>query len=403
MSWKDKIENGVFKITTGDGKVYKPLWKPGESSKEYNTTAHNFINLEGTLVDRKKPQSSKYPLTLWFQGEDNIEQAAAFLKSADDPRAWEVSHPLYGIINGQPLGIERNDSSLNVTVINVDFWESITEDYPDDDISVQDRIQAKALDVQSAGIKSFSSFKPETANIASMKLATNQTQGIFSKIAGNSKVLFQNAYTTAIKSADNLINAQGTAISKQQELYSLASGFDTPLQRKFKAFKKGLDQLVEVIDSKNDKYLYESMGATAIAAASQSAVNPLEDDYTTRTQIESVVNSLLEMYNGYLQVLDENQVSRYDVENTWNPNAVLQSELNDLIVDTIGNLQVLAFQARQERIVYTEKDTNLIVLVHRYVGLDADDKNIEKFREINKIKNDELFIIMKDRQIKYFA
>ena len=66
MSWKDKIENGVFKITTGDGKVYKPLWKPGESSKEYNTTAHNFINLEGTLVDRKKPQSSKYPLTLWF-------------------------------------------------------------------------------------------------------------------------------------------------------------------------------------------------------------------------------------------------------------------------------------------------------------------------------------------------
>ena len=403
MSWKDKIENGIFKITTGDGKSYTPLWKQGDSSKDYNTAAFNFINLEGTLIDRKKPQSSKYPLTFWFQGEDNIEQAEAFLKSADDPRAWEVAHPLYGTINGQPLGIERNDVDMNVTKISVDFWESITVDYPDDEISVRDRIQSKALNVQALGIKSYSNFQPETADIGTIKLVAAQTQGLFSKIAGMNKVEYQNAYNEALNSADNLISKQAVAISKQQTLFALPSTFENSVARKLKAYNAALVLIPGLITSKNDKYLYETQGSTAIAGACQCAVTPLEGDYITRTQIEAAVDTIVEIYNEYLVNLDANHVSQYSIEKAWNPNAILQAQLNDLVIDAIGNLQVLAFEAKQERIIYTEKDTNLILLVHRYIGLDPEDKNLDNFRKINSIKNDELFLVPKGRKIKYFA
>lgn len=77
----------------------------------------------------------------------------------------------------------------------------------------------------------------------------------------------------------------------------------------------------------------------------------------------------------------------------------MQAQLNDLVIDAIGNLQVLAFEAKQERIVYTEKDSNLILLVHRYIGLDTEDKNLDNFRKINSIKNDELFLIPKGRKL----
>ena len=403
MSWKDKIENGIFKITTGDGKVYKPLYKTGESSLDFNASSYNFINLEGTLVDRKKPQSSKYPFIFWFQGDDNIEQAEQFLKSAKDPRAWEVEHPLYGIINGQPLSIARNDANLNITEIKVDFWESISVDFPDDEISVQDRIQAKALEVQKAGIKSFSTFKPTTANIATMKLAANQTQGSFGDLAGDMQVEYQNVYNTAVKAVDKVVAAQELAISAQQELFTLPLFFDQPIFKKIKAFQSSIMELVESIKGKNDKYFYESQAATAISAVCQCAVNPLEDDYVTRSEIETVADAILKMYENYLQVLDDNQVGQYEVEKTWNPNANLQAELNDLVVDTIANLQVLAFQTQQERVVYAAKDTNLIILTHQFLGLDASDKNLERFRKINNIKNNELFLIRKGRQIKYFA
>jgi len=64
MSWKSKLDNIKFSIKTGDGKEYFPLWKSTEKTKEYNTSSYDFIDVEKSLVERKKPKSSKYPLTL---------------------------------------------------------------------------------------------------------------------------------------------------------------------------------------------------------------------------------------------------------------------------------------------------------------------------------------------------
>ena len=36
MSWEDKLKNTPFRITTGDGKVFTPLWVNGESSVDFN-------------------------------------------------------------------------------------------------------------------------------------------------------------------------------------------------------------------------------------------------------------------------------------------------------------------------------------------------------------------------------
>ena len=124
-TWKEKLENIKFSIKTGDGKTYFPLLKITEKSKDYNSSEYDFINVEGTFVDRKKPRGSKFPLVFYFQGDDNIEQCNAFETSADDSRLWTVEHPFYGIIKGQPTNLKRNDSNYNITEITVDFFESI--------------------------------------------------------------------------------------------------------------------------------------------------------------------------------------------------------------------------------------------------------------------------------------
>lgn len=394
MSWKDKIENGVFKITTGDGKVFKPLYRPGRVSKDYNTTSYNFIGREGTLVDRKKPQSGKYPLSFWFQGEDHVEETEAFMKSADDPRAWEVQHPLYGNINGQPINIEKNDSNLGLTEITVEFWESISVDYPDEEISVRDQIYAQASNVKAAGVKSFSSATPDTGNISIMKQGVTSTRGSFIDLATEQSVAFENAYTTAIKAADKLLSAQDSAIRAQHSVISLPAQFTTPVQRRISAFEDAIGKI-----PKEDKYYYESQAAAGIASACECAVT---GEYITRTEIELVVEVISGVYDEYLKILDENKVGFYEIEKTWNADPVLQQELKSLMTYTVANLQVLAFEALQERTVYTDKESNLIVLCHRYMGVPTDE-NLERFRKINNIKNEELFKVNKDRKIKYFA
>ena len=74
-----------------------------------------------------------------------------------------------------------------------------------------------------------------------------------------------------------------------------------------------------------------------------------------------------------------------------------------LVSFTSKNLFLLSFDARQERLYELTEDSNLIVLTHRFLGLDADDANIESFRKINDIKNDELYRVRKGRTIKYFV
>ena len=59
------------------------------------------------------------------------------------------------------------------------------------------------------------------------------------------------------------------------------------------------------------------------------------------------------------------------------------------------------FGAKKEYIVVVPKDTNVILLTHRYLGLDADDKNIDTFVKTNNIHFNELFSIKKGRMIKY--
>jgi hypothetical protein len=69
---------------------------------------------------------------------------------------------------------------------------------------------------------------------------------------------------------------------------------------------------------------------------------------------------------------------------------------------TVSNLFDLAFDAQQERVVYLPKDSNLVLLTHKYMGL-ANDENMQRFREINNIKLKELFRIKKGRKIKYYV
>lgn len=122
MTWEERIKNITFSIKTGDGKTYFPLFKQNtELDKEFNTSTFEFIKVAGTLVDRKKPQGRKLTLVFYFTGANCITEAEIFEASCDDPRAWKVNHPYYGLISGQPISIKRDDTVLNVSEITVPF------------------------------------------------------------------------------------------------------------------------------------------------------------------------------------------------------------------------------------------------------------------------------------------
>jgi len=403
MSWINRLENIEFTITTGDGKMFKPLWKNGEKSKEFNISKYDFINVEGSFIDRKKASANQYPLIFWFQGEDNIEQCDEFELSANDNRYWTIEHPFYGTIKGQPTNLKRSDKDYNVTEVSVNFWESLTDDYPAAEISFKDEIQSKTNNLNKIAIDfAVENSVPKSSDSKNLLNGIPQLSAKFKPDSAN----FNN-YNAAINksliSASNLISEPFQAYQDFQDLISTPAFFISTVDEKINSYVESYQILAQSIESLFSKYFFESNGASILAGMCLSAINGTDNDFVTRNDIINVNNQINTIYEEYLETLDNNQVSIYEINDSWNANINIQNDLLDLITFTSNSLFLLSFNARQEREFELLKDSNLIVLTHRFVGLDVDDKNIDKFREINNIKNNELYKIKKGRTIKYFV
>ena len=135
MSWLTRIQETKLTITTGDGKEYAPLWKNAVKNVNYNVEGFGFIGIRGTYVDRQEREGRQFPIELYFQGENCIDEANAFELSAEDKRPWKVSHPYYDDLIVQPLNLSFDNSSHNIVKITGTLWETIDKKFPDSSIN----------------------------------------------------------------------------------------------------------------------------------------------------------------------------------------------------------------------------------------------------------------------------
>ena len=402
MDWESRIANNTFSIKTGDGELYFPLFKQNtELEKEFNTSVFEFINVYGTLVDRKKPQGRKFTLVFYFEGNDCITNADKFELSCDDSRAWKVNHPYYGLITGQPMSIKRDDTSLNVTEITVPFYETIELDYPFVNYSPKDNTREKHRQV----LESFGTIDlpfDDAADIPKNQDRVYQIQAEMQGLQdGNTYSDFQNALNTALKAIDKTMEDPLAAFQTIQNFLDLPAMYEQAVLGRVSSYVNVYYRLKTSIETLSDKKNFEGLGGSLIASMGLAMVLPIVGDYFLIRDVFRMRDTLKEIYDDYLETLDSLQVSIYDVTNAYAPNPEAQTNLSSLVQYTLDNLYNLSFEAKRERIVYVDKKTNVILLTHRYLGLDVDDLNIDIFIKTNNIALNELFSIEKGRMITY--
>lgn len=403
MSYYLDLENIEFKIETGDGRLYFPLWRGGSKETEYNTSLFDFINVTGTLVDRKKPKSPFFNLVFWFQGENYLSIAENFEISAADNRPWKVVHPIYGIILGQPLSLKRNDDNINIVEITVPFWESIEADYPFSNFDIKDNTRDKKFQIDSFASFSYTTNNPIAPDdIPKIKISLVDMSGSMKSMQDNSTYSeFQNQLNKGLKAVDNLLQDPFDAIQQVQAFLDLPSTYAQVLEARIASYEAIYARLESTISSVADKKYFESISASLIASYSVALVTPQNGDYILVSDVFNASQKLATLYSKYLAKLDTLKVSIYDVNNSFNPDASVQSELSSLVMYTISNLYKLSFEAKREKIIIVDKDTNPILLVHRYIGLDFNDENLVNFITTNDIKLRELFLIKKGREVRF--
>lgn len=406
MSWIDRINTDLV-ITTGDGKEFRPDWLNANKSKEYNVSEFTFADIPGSLVIRELPKGSKYNLELYFQGENNIEDANEFDESSDDKRAWTISHPYYDLITVQPLSLQRDNTEHNLTKFTISVVETISNENPRTTQDPTDKIIADQSLVSDALTEDFVNNADADIDLINDMNENNDLSFSFGRKIARTDSDFQdyfNSYNTATAAINNGLSDISFAVSTLQSVINAPALFAQDIKVRVKNLEDQFSSLRNIIPSasnRSSKKLYENNAGLLISSLTLALVTNVE--YESRSEVLDYVARVSDMYSSYVSDLDSVQSENSNSNESYMPSYKSQRLLNDLVNYCISNLFDISIDARQERFVILENNDNIVTLAHRFYGLDVDDTTMDQFFESNDLGINDLLTIKKGRTLVYFV
>lgn len=408
MSWIEKVKNNLL-IKTGNGREFNVLWRNATRSQEYNVAEFEFPEVAGTLVRRSKPKGMRYNIEFYFNGENNLDDAEDFRISADDERAWILVHPFYGSLTVQPISLNYDNTTLNVTRVTGSIVETITDDRPKTSDDPKDKIAAEKIVFDDTAAAAFANnVDPEITDINRMTDNNSLAYAV-----GKKKVKLtvdSEAYFNLFNSANTkILNASIEPLAAIRELQSVLNApaiFVDSVRNRLDIFVHQFELLkntIEGITEPNKKRIYETNQGSVVSSMLLAASTPQAGDYGNRNDVYSTIEIILDSYNTYIQDLDGMQTDNGGDPDSFIPDAGSLIALNGLLNYTISNLFNIALDSKQERTLILEHDQNIILLAHRFYGMQPDDSTITAFIAQNEIGINETLQIRKGRPLKYYV
>lgn len=397
MSWINRINNIKLTITTGDGKTYQPLWKNASKSVSYNAEGFDFVGVEGTYVQREKKSGTQYPIELYFTGENCIDESTAFEISARDSRAWVIKHPYYDEIRVQPLSLEIDDSGHNTSKVLVTVWETLTEKFPQQKELPDKQIQVEKLN-SDAIIQDAYEVRPDTSIIQKVTDAVDSIDLAYKPLAATNKQAqeLKQLASAAKSAAIDIVSAPLNFIREVQALINFPFTVAQDVKNKVNQLIDSANALIAIFvrEDSNDVDLatYEALISTTLTEMARVTTDPEEGDLTKRKDVVEILDLLSNKYQDVLGTYDS-------VLYAQDPNIALSVDL--VINDTLSNLNEIAFNSQQERAIFLEKDSNVILLAHRFYG--SGDDNVDRFIDENEISRSELLQVLKGRRLIWYV
>lgn len=405
MSWIERIKHELT-ITCGDGKVYKPNWINATKELEWHAAYFDYPNQDGTFVDRRKKLGVRYNLELYFQGELHLEVSANFEKSLNTRGPLIITHPFYGLLTVQVPKFLVDNSGLNVSKWTGTAIETLVDTGPKTNVDPVDSIAVQKIYADELFAKALL-LPPNTTDINTMTLTNNKCYKLTMPLLTIPKEV--NEYNNLFNKANSAVNvatagpllAMRTTIAMltapARFTISVTNRIDL-LNRQFQT----LQQTVNGLLNPASKQIYQNLAGSIVSSMCFASSIPLVGDFTDSQRSLDIVDTIVEVYNEYVATLDLLQTANGGTPSSFIPNADALIALNQLLNLAISNLFIISLSSRNERSITTEADTNIIVLTHRFYGLDNSDTNMNEMIVNNRIGLNELLQIKKGRKIVYY-
>lgn len=406
MSWIEKIKDQLI-IVTGDGQRFTPNWLSASFVVDYNVAQFEFPELYGSLVKRSQPIGRKYNLELYFQGENHLDTANRFELASRDQRPWTMQHPFYGTLIVQPTSLNFDNTEYNVSKITGTVIETIVDDNPK--VS-NDPIEATKLDkelLDETFIVAFENTEVSSEDILKLKENNKKwyEKGVKILSVPEEFEQFTNAFNQANTFIDSAVATPLQMMRATQSMISQPALFTANVKNRLTQlsdqFNTLRDNIVGIFDVSSKK-IYQNHAGTCLSAMCLASATPLETDYRNSKQVFEIADIIINAMDAYMADLDSLQTDNGGELNSFIPDASSIIALNNLFNMTVSSLYNIGLNARSERSIIIETDTNLIVLTHRLYSLDLFDRNIQELMDNNELGLNGILQIKKNTKIIYY-
>jgi hypothetical protein len=405
MSWLDNLTE-EFLITTGDGLTHRPLWIPTSKDIEFNTVEFEFINKDGALVRRDSKKADRYNLEFYFVGEFHLQEAKRFEDSLVDKRPLTIAHPYHGDLLVQVPSLKRDDSQYNVTKYSGLFIVTISETNPQFTSNPQDEINELGETTLGNLNDAFDEeLSPSDINNLSQRNKRAYENGLKKVTDALQAEEFYNFFNQANAAVTNATQGPLEAMRATQNLITYPSKFTASVKDRFELLTdqfNTLRQVVSVTSDRSTKKMYEHNGGSIMTAFVLSASTPQSLDYKKNKDVFTIIDKMIELFEFYLDDLDEIQTENGGAPESYIPDATALINLSRLVNFTLVNLRNIALGSKMERVIITDKDTNILELTHKFYGMDDSDANLDELILNNNFGLNDFLQIKKGTEIIYY-
>jgi hypothetical protein len=378
--------------------------------------------VRGERVQDLEVNAIRYPILIFFEGENHDLEAENFFQSCKQRGLWEIVHPVKGTLFLQMVSVTESIQPVedaNRTAITLEFIEPLQDEALVSDTELQG-LSASGLDQMNSKSATSLATKINTAAARGRAAITSVTNKITTSINTVMAPLY-----AGVAAAQSIMDGAQSAIQETInavvfEPLAFAGQVKTLMQTPALAvadtkarLSSYRDLATEIFEIENlslredgvntaivkEAFLVGMIGALSIIATTSS-------DIETRTEAIDAADDILNLFDDIVDNLDEHQTQFEDLtvdKQYFSQSDIYPDTLRQISYSLRYLLQAIADLKIEKRITLKEKTPPILIAMKEYGGPGDGDVNFDFFIKTNNLKKDEILLLPAGREVRVYV
>ena len=414
MAWNDRIREAAYTSPGGDRITF--AYENVRKTVDKKTTGFEFPDANGTFVQDLGHTGRRYPLRVFFWGDDYDQEADQFEAALLERGTGRLEHPIYGTVDVVPFGtITRRDdlkTAANQAVVEVNFWETIGLIYPAAQTDPASAVLSAVDEYNDAAAAEFEDLTSLDSAVEQARFKNSYEALLDSARSGLQKVAdaqenvqkqFDAIYDSINESIDVLIAQPLTLAFQTTQLLQSPARALTNIQARLDAYGDLANSIISgdgaVVKPGNDSTNSNQFHTNDLYASTYvtgSVVSVVNNEFTTKTEALEAAELILTQLDDVTNWRDDNFQSLEEVDTGSS-----YQQLQEAVALTAGFLVEISFSLKQERRIVLDRNRTIIDLAAELYG--SVDDQLDFLINSNNLTGSEILELPKGREIVYYV